>query len=103
MKRNKLYVPFATLSGDISIEESHLLGNQMAQCVTEAINVPSIQLEYENTYRPLLVVKKGQSAGMSYEPNQSPKKVIKGLKSMRSDTIPVAKNLQEKIIDCIAT
>ena len=38
---------------------------------------------------------------MFYEPNESPKKVIKGLKSMRSDTVPVAKNLQEKVIDCI--
>ena len=81
--------------------ECHQLGKKMAEHVTKVINVSQLRLEYENVYRPLLVVKKGQSAGMSYEPGKPPKQVIKGLKAKRSDTIPVARNLQAKVIHCI--
>ena len=71
---------YVCLSSNPSIPECHQLGEKMAEHVTKVINVPQLKLEYENVYRPLLVVKKGQSAGMSYEPGNSPKQVSKASK-----------------------
>ena len=74
---------------------------KMAEHVTKVINVPQLKLEYENVYRPLLVVKKGQSAGMSYEPGKLTKTGDQRPQAKRSDIIPVARNLQVKVIHCI--
>jgi DNA polymerase elongation subunit (family B) len=92
---------YINLNENLPIKECHQLGINMAKEVTHEIGEDAIKLEYEETIRPFLVGKKGQSAGIHFEEGKEGKRKIKGFKATRLDTIPVEAVLQTKIIDLI--
>ena len=92
---------YINLKEDISIDECHALGDKMASEVTKEIGEDAIKLEYEETICPMLIGKKGQAAGVHYEPGRQGKRKIKGFKATRLDTLPVEANLQKNIVDLI--
>jgi DNA polymerase elongation subunit (family B) len=92
---------YINLNENVPIDECHARGETMAAEVTKEIGEDAIKLEYEETICPMLIGKKGQAAGIHYEPGGKGKRKIKGFKATRLDTIPIEANLQKNIVDLI--
>jgi hypothetical protein len=100
-------VPPALLPGDAveavqKVKAAMAVGRRMAAGATARLFKTPISLEYEKVYSPFILVSKKRYGGLKYEEEgREPGVDTKGLDLVRRDRIPLARELQGRILDLI--
>lgn len=90
-------LPPTICNGEDILKEAERLGEVMADVCTKKF-LPPNELEYEKTYRPILLKGKKRYAGYKFEPGLAPKMDVKGFECVRRDFAPIVSETQKMVL-----